>query len=503
MPHTETRVLVVEDAALVSEMIRGLLEELGYLVVGEAQNGQQAVELTQALRPDVVLMDVEMPGMDGIEATRRIQESCPTPVVVLTAYETPETLERVSAAGAGAYLVKPSNAREMERAITVALARFSDLVALRRLNAQLQAEIAERLRVEQALLRSEERYRSVTQSANDAIISTDGNGTIIAWNKGARTMFGYQEEEVSGRPLDFLMPERYRSAHQQGMARLRSTGKSHVIGATVELAGLRRDGSEFPLELSLASWQAGGETFYSAIIRDITARKEAEAALRRYAAELEQEKQKSDRLLLNILPLSVANDLKETGQTTPRIFENVTVFFSDFVGFTAIASRLEPGFLIGELNELFTAFDDIMEQNHCERIKTSGDAYLAVCGMPQPNEHHAENIVRSAIEIVEYLRGRNERSLVQWQIRIGLHSGPVVGGVVGVRKYIYDVFGDTINTAARLESHSEPMRINVSEATSRIVGDQFRFIERQAIQVRGKGEMKMYFVERRSPNDIR
>jgi AmiR/NasT family two-component response regulator len=146
----DVRVLIAEDDYLNCEMIRGLLEEIWYTVVGEAADGLEAVEMTQSLQPDVVLMDIKMPDIDGLEATRLIFERCPTPVVVLTAYETQELVEEASAVGVGAYLVKPPNAREMERAITIAIARFDDLMELRRLNAELQAgnEARERLILE-------------------------------------------------------------------------------------------------------------------------------------------------------------------------------------------------------------------------------------------------------------------------------------------------------------------------------------------------------------------
>jgi len=146
----DTHVLIVEDDPMVGEMIQGLLEDIGYTVAGKAIDGLQAIEMTQSLQPDVVLMDIKMPDMDGLEATRLIFERCPTPVVVLTAYETMELVEEASAVGVGAYLVKPPNAREMERAITIAIARFDDLMELRRLNAELQAgnEARERLILE-------------------------------------------------------------------------------------------------------------------------------------------------------------------------------------------------------------------------------------------------------------------------------------------------------------------------------------------------------------------
>jgi AmiR/NasT family two-component response regulator len=142
-PKTGRRVLIVEDDFLVGEMIRGLVEEIGHAVVGRAADGREAFEMTRSLRPDAILMDIAMPDTDGIEATRQILACCPTPVVILTAYETPELVARASAAGAGAYLVKPASAPEMERAIAVATARFDDMMELRRLNGELQARNTE------------------------------------------------------------------------------------------------------------------------------------------------------------------------------------------------------------------------------------------------------------------------------------------------------------------------------------------------------------------------
>ena len=211
--------------------------------------------------------------------------------------------------------------------------------------------------------------------------------------------------------------------------------------------------------------------------------------------ELEKEKEKTEELLLNTLPLKVVNDLKENGKTEPESFEEVTVFFSDIVGFTNLSAHLNPDLLIKELNLIFTAFDDIMTKNQCERIKTIGDAYLAVCGMPEKNEHHAENMIRAAIEIRNYLENRNSLSEINWKIRIGIHSGKVIGGIVGIRKYIYDVFGDTINTTSRMESNSRPMEINVSETTYGLVKDTFQFTPRKPMEIKGKGMMKMYFLK--------
>ena len=219
-----------------------------------------------------------------------------------------------------------------------------------------------------------------------------------------------------------------------------------------------------------------------------------EVLVKERTQELEKEKEMTEKLLLNTLPLKVVNDLKENGRTSPESFDDVTVYFSDIVGFTKLSAKLAPDVLIYELNEIFTAFDDIMVKHKCERIKTIGDAYLAVCGMPVKTNNHAWHMINAAIEIRNFLEIRNKNSQIKWKIRIGIHSGRVVGGIVGVRKYIYDVFGDTINTTSRMESNSEPMKINISEATYKLVKADFKFLERKPMEIKGLGPTKMYFL---------
>jgi class 3 adenylate cyclase/AmiR/NasT family two-component response regulator len=211
--------------------------------------------------------------------------------------------------------------------------------------------------------------------------------------------------------------------------------------------------------------------------------------------ELQKEIEKSDKLLLNVLPEKVATELKNKGKTEPELFDNVTVLYSDIVGFTELTTKIDPKDLIRELNDIISEFDEIMERNQCERIKTVGDAYIAVCGMPIPNTNHVKNIVRAAIEIINYLENRNKTNNHEWKIRVGIDTGKVVGGIIGTKKYIYDIFGDPINTASRLESNSETMRINLSETTYKLVEKEFNFEEQAPIEVKGKGKMKMYFVK--------
>lgn len=207
------------------------------------------------------------------------------------------------------------------------------------------------------------------------------------------------------------------------------------------------------------------------------------------------EKRRSNGLLRNILPDDVAEELKQKGSAQARLFDEVTVLFTDFVNFTTISELLTPQELVDELHHCFMAFDEIIVRNRIEKIKTIGDAYLAVSGLPNADPDHAANAIKAAQEILAFIRERKQRLGDRtFDIRIGIHSGSVVAGIVGVKKFAYDIWGDTVNTAARMEQNSEPGKINVSEKTYDLVRDKFLFVYRGEIIAKNKGAMKMYFV---------
>ena len=206
------------------------------------------------------------------------------------------------------------------------------------------------------------------------------------------------------------------------------------------------------------------------------------------------EKARTQEMLHNILPADIADELSSTGTTQPVRHEEASVLFTDFSGFTQAASTMPAGRMVAELNEVFAAFDDICDEEGVEKIKTIGDAYMAAAGLPKPCDDHAQRCVRAGLRMVAFVDKRNADSSFKWRLRVGIHSGPVVAGVVGKRKYAFDIWGDTVNIAARMESAGEPGRVNVSAYTRDLVRRDFECEYRGKVDAKGKGEVDMYFV---------
>ena len=214
---------------------------------------------------------------------------------------------------------------------------------------------------------------------------------------------------------------------------------------------------------------------------------------------LDHQKNEIELLLLNILPAPVAKELQEVGHATSRNYESVSVMFTDFKGFTSIAETLSPAEVIDELNTNFMAFDSIIEKYGLEKIKTIGDSYMCAGGVPISDENHVYKIIKASLEIQEYMVNYNiKRQQMQhavWDLRIGIHVGPVVAGVVGKKKYAYDIWGSTVNIASRMESNGFPGRVNISYNTFQLIKDKFACSPRGKIYAKNVGEIDMYFVE--------
>ncbi len=230
---------------------------------------------------------------------------------------------------------------------------------------------------------------------------------------------------------------------------------------------------------------------------------QAAADIQRVRQQVEDERKRSDSLLLDILPASIAAELKANGRVEPRYFPNATLLFTDFQGFTKQAAAMEPGRLIGTLDQFFTAFDEIVGRLGVEKLKTIGDAYMCAAGVPQPNRSHAADCCLAALEmracVARMNRERTKLRLPPWPMRIGVHSGPVMAGVVGRRKFTYDVWGDTVNVAQLMEQAGAPDRINVSEATAERVKALFEFEPNGAIETKSGARIAMQTLLRIRP----
>lgn len=215
---------------------------------------------------------------------------------------------------------------------------------------------------------------------------------------------------------------------------------------------------------------------------------------------IEKEKSRSEHLLLNILPAQIIEELKKKGRADAREFEMASILFTDFKGFTTVSERLSAQDLVSEINTCFKAFDNIMGNYNIEKIKTIGDAYMAAGGIPEPSNDSVKNTVLAALEMQEFITDRKEKLDAQrkagFEMRVGIHTGPIVAGIVGVKKFAYDVWGDTVNTASRMESSGEVGKVNISQATYELLKDelQFHFEYRGKVEAKGKGEIEMYFV---------
>ena len=231
----------------------------------------------------------------------------------------------------------------------------------------------------------------------------------------------------------------------------------------------------------------GNLLYYEGTVANITARKQAEEALR-----IEQEK--SELLLLNILPKPIADRLKQNPQSIADSFADVTVLFADLVNFTRLSEQISPTELVEMLNRIFSAFDVLAEKHGLEKIKTIGDSYMVVGGLPMVRPDHAEAIAEMALDMISEIIRFNAEYNEAFNIRLGINTGPVVAGVIGIKKFIYDLWGDTVNTASRMESHGVPGCIQVTEATYKRLHNQYVSEERGVIPVKGKGEMMTYFL---------
>ena len=349
------RVLLVDDQPMIGEAVRRLLADQADMTFAFCKEGSKAVTTAEEFQPTVILQDLVMPDIDGLDLVGQFRSHASTekiPVIMLSATEEAATKAQLLEAGANDYLIKLPH----------------------------QIELVARIRV-----------------------------------------------------------------HSEAYKRL-----------------LERDAAFGALERSLA--------------------------------DLTREREKSERLLRNILPDTIAERLKNNVSTIAESFSSVSVLFADLCGFTTFSERVDASQLVDLLDDIFSAFDHLANAYGVEKIKTIGDAYMAVAGLPEARDDHAEAVAGMGLGMLEAFRGVMRNRGLSMEVRIGIHSGPVVAGVIGKHKFSYDLWGDTVNTASRMESHGEPSRVHVSQATYTLLKERYRFTDRGEMQIKGKGMQQTYFL---------
>jgi len=318
--------------------------------------------------------------------------------------------------------------------------------------------------------------------AADAIFWIGQDGKLLYVNYAACRLLGYPLHDLLSmtiHEIDANFTAQSWSDHWQIIKKCGSL--------SLESYHRSKTGKSVPVEVRISYLEFNGKEYNCAFFRDITERKRAEKALR-------WEQEKADRLLLNILPQPIAERLKQETCLIADRFADVTILFADIVGFTDLSARMPPTQLVFLLNQIFSRFDQLTEKHGLEKIKTIGDAYMIASGIPTPRQDHAEAMIEMALDMQDAIDRFNRFQNENFCLRIGVNSGPVVAGVIGTKKFIYDLWGDAVNTASRMESHGIPDKIQVTETTYNLCKEKFLFESRSGILVKGKGKMTTYIL---------
>lgn len=475
-------IVIVDDKPTNLGVLFDFLTDSGFKVL-VAQDGESAIQKVEYAHPDLILLDVMMPGIDGFETCRRLKANPATqdiPVIFMTALS--DTVDKVKGFSLGAvdYVIKPVQQEEVRARVTTHL-------TLRNLRHKLQEQNLQ-------LQKAEEKYRSIVENATEGIFQATPEGRYITANPALARILGYSSPEV-------LMNEITNIGKQLYVEPMRRDDLVALMNREDTLSDFesqvhRKDGSVIWISENIRTVRdaTGKLLYYEGSVTDITERKQSEVALRlaRKRAEL---------LLLNILPQPIAERLKRGQRTLAESFEDVTVLFADLVDFTKFSAQTSPTELVELLNVIFSKFDRLAEQHRIEKIKTIGDAYMVVAGLPTARPDTAGAIAQMALDMQDSIAQLNIELGKSFRLRIGIHSGPVVAGVIGIRKFSYDLWGDTVNIASRMESQGLPGSIQVSATTYERLRDRYLFEERTPIQIKGKGEMITYLLISRKPTE--
>ncbi len=478
----KVNILIIDDTPDNLRLLSATLIQQGYKV-RSAISGKIALDGIKYFAPDLILLDILMPEMDGYEVCTHLKTNAVTrdiPVIFISAVD--RVVDKVKAFGIGGadYITKPFHVEEV-------LVRVEQQLQLRNLQKRLADQ---NMRLQQALIERkqlEERYRSMFENSVDGIFQSTPEGRFLRVNQALARIYGYADpEEMIGAIADINQQVYVHPGRRYEFA---AFIEQYDTVSDFESQVYRKDGSIIWISEDVrAVKDANGDLlFYEGTVKDITARKQAEDQLRR-------ERLRAERLLLNILPQAIAERLKRNESAIAERFDAVTVLFADLVDFTSLAAKITPTQLVNLLDEIFSAFDRLVEQYKLEKIKTIGDAYMAVGGLPTPRKNHAEAVADMALAMQQTIINFQKDLKNPFQLRIGINTGDVVAGVIGKKKFSYDLWGDTVNIASRMESEGMAGKIQVTAATYELLKDKYIFEPRGTVFIKGRGEMLTYWL---------
>ncbi|GAB1543286.1 hypothetical protein NUACC21_59600 [Scytonema sp. NUACC21] len=499
--NLKVEILVVDDIAANLRLLVDILRKNGY----EARaviNGHSVLEIALASQPDLILLDILMPSLDGYEICQQLK-ACPEtrdiPVIFLSALN--EGIDKVRAFEVGGvdYITKPFQVEEVLARVNNHLAQRFLLKILQQQtkllyqqNRHLQVEISDRKQAEEALRMAKERYYSIFENAIVGIYQSTPEGRYISANPALAKIYGYSSPEELLQDIQDINRQLYFEPNRRNQFTA-ALKENHTVSEFESLV-CRKDGTPIWISESARAVRdsTGKLLYYEGMVSEITERKLAQEALKFQQAQTEE-------LLLNILPQQIAHRLRAGETLIAEQYQDVSVLFADLVGFTQISCQKAPGELVEFLNKIFSKFDQLTEKHGLEKIKTIGDAYMVVGGLPTPNPDSAYKAAQMALDMQACLAQFNVNKEESLQLRIGMHTGPVVAGVIGITKFSYDLWGDTVNVASRMESNGLPGKIQVSAATYERLKDRLEFEQRGEIFVKGKGAMITYWLIGRTP----
>lgn len=515
-------ILIADDDRVNLLLIEKILiqNDANYHVI-KALNGKEAVELANSHKPDLILLDWDMPVMSGIDAIQKLKSNFETkhiPIIMETGLASSENLKEALKSGAIDYIIKPIDRIEL-------LARIKSALLL---HETLKEVKYQKQRIEEQIDELNKLSLIIKQTANSVVLVTP-DGEIEWANDSFENLYGFTLQEFTDRyGTNFIQSSYNKEVIIKKFDELLKTKKSvrYITKCRVKYGATKWiqttltpifDGDAIEKIVSIEADITVEKMAEIELIKQNNQMKELTENLKKANIELEEQKQeillqkqlveeerkKTEDLLSNILPHHVVMQLKSIGYAKPRNYKMATVMFTDFKGFTKSCEHLTPDEIVSALHSYFSEFDNIILKHFIEKIKTIGDSYMCAGGVPLRNRSNPFNVVLAGLEIQHYMKSieqiETKEFLPDWKLRIGIHTGALVAGVVGKVKFAYDIWGDTVNIAKRIESACEVGKVNVSEATYELIKDYFECENRGAIEMKNRGKMDMYFVNGLKP----